>query len=123
MKIKRQIVLFSCSVFFAFSLKAQNSFDEKVTTLSNVRLSVTNVGTFGNAFRGYRDGTSRQSCEYPSGSGVEHLFESGIWVGAERNGVQLVSTAAVDATQGYVTGGSGFEFTTEPGSQLNERSS
>lgn len=104
-------------------IKAQNSFEEKVTSLSNMRLAVTNVGTFGNAFRGYRDGTSRESCEYPAGSGVEHLFESGIWIGGLRNGVELVSTAAVDATQGYVTGGSGFEFTNEPGATLDERSS
>ncbi len=106
-----------------FEASAQNSFDEKVTTLSNVRLAVTNVGTFGNAFRGYRDGTSRQSCEYPAGSGIEHLFESGIWIGAVRDGRELVSTAALDATQGYVTGGSGFEFTAEPGARLKERSS
>lgn len=102
---------------------AQGSFEEKVTTASNVRLAVTNLGTFGNAFRGYRDGTSRESCEYPAGSGVEHLFESGIWIGAERNGTFLVSTAAVDASQGYQTGGSGFEFTAPVGSRLVERSS
>ena len=99
------------------------SFEEKVTSASNVRLSVTNVGTFGNAFRGYRDGTSRTSCEYPAGSGTEHLFESGIWIGADRNGTFLVSTAAVDAPQGYSTGNSGFEFTAPLGGRLVERSS
>ena len=109
-------------IFSSFSLVAQ-SFEEKVTSASNVRLSVTNVGTFGNAFRGYRDGTSNESCEYPAGSGVEHLFESGIWVGAERNGTRLVTTAAVDAPQGYQTGSSGFEFTTPIGATLRERSS
>ena len=109
-------------IFSSFSLVAQ-SFEEKVTSASNVRLSVTNVGTFGNAFRGYRDGTSNESCEYPAGSGVEHLFESGIWVGAERNGTRLVTTAAVDASQGYQTGSSGFEFTTPIGATLRERSS
>lgn len=108
---------------YSLGVFAQNSFDEKVTTFSNVRLAVTNVGTFGNAFRGYRDGSSRQSCEYPAGSGIEHLFESGIWIGAVRDGRELVSTAALDATQGYITGGSGFEFTAEPGARLEERSS
>jgi len=114
----------ACLIVFIspYLIKAQ-SFDEKVTSLSNVRIAVTNVGTFGNAFRGYRDGTSTPSCEYPAGSGVEHLFESGIWVGAVRNGVELVSTAAVDAPQGFFTGGSGFEFTTEVGSELKEESS
>ncbi|MEQ8908520.1 MAG: hypothetical protein RIC95_04980 [Vicingaceae bacterium] len=109
-------------VFSSLALSSQ-SFEEKVTTASNVRLAVTNVGTFGNAFRGYRDGTSNQSCEYPAGSGVEHLFESGIWIGAERAGSFLVSTAAVDAPQGYQTGSSGFEFTVDGNSGLTERSS
>src|SRR5690606_2230099 len=119
MKLLIHILAFTMTT----SLMAQGSFEEKVTTASNVRLAVTNLGTFGNAFRGYRDGTSRESCEYPAGSGVEHLFESGIWIGAERNGTFLVSTAAVDASQGYQTGGSGFEFTAPVGSRLVERSS
>lgn len=111
--------------FLTFSLLVNaQSFQEKVTSVSNVKLAVTNVGTFGNAFRGYRDGSSNTSCEYPAGSGVEHLFESGIWIGGINSGNQIrVSTAAVDATQGYVTGGSGFEFTTEVGAELKERSS
>lgn len=67
------------SVLTQFS--AGQSFQEKSTSASQVRLSVTNVGTFGNAFRGYRDGTGTPSCEFPAGSGTEHLFESGIWIG------------------------------------------
>ena len=105
----------------AFSGQAQ-SFEEKTTTSSDVRLNVTNVGTFGNAFRGYRDGTGSPSCEYPVGSGVEHLFESGIWFGGVVNGQRLVSTSAYDAPQGYATGRAGFEFTGEVGSNLLERS-
>lgn len=116
--------LFFGSILLSAGIFAQStSFEEKVTSASNVRLAVTNVGTFGNAFRGYRDGTSNESCEYPAGSGTEHLFESGIWIGGVRNGTQLVSTSALDATQGYRTGASGFEFTGEIGSRLNERSS
>lgn len=111
----------SITLLFTFLLRAQ-SFEENVTSLSNVGMSVTNVGTFGNAFRGYRSGSAQPSCEYPLGSGVEHLFESGIWVGAVRNGVELVSTAAVDAPAGYITGGNGFEYTTEIGAQLKEES-
>lgn len=95
------------------------SFDEKLTSTSRVRLNVTNVGTFGNAFRGYRDGSGTPSCEYPSGSGIEHLFESGIWVGASPD---QVSTAAYDAPSGYSTGGDGFEMTAPVGATLQERS-
>ena len=40
-------------------LSVGQGFEEFQTTRANVRLSATNVGTFGNAFRGYRDG----SCE------------------------------------------------------------
>jgi hypothetical protein len=50
------------------------TFQERGTSASQVRMSVTNVGTFGNAFRGYRDGTGTPSCEYPAGSGTEHLL-------------------------------------------------
>ena len=88
-----------------------------------MRLSLTNVGTLGNAFRGYRDGSSTPSCEYPAGSGVEHLFEGGFWIGGTFQGLQFVSTSAYDAPQGYATGRNGFEFTAEVGSTLEERSS
>ena len=106
-----------------FGATAQ-SFDEKTTTSSNVRLNVSNAGTYGNAFRGYRDGSGKPSGEYPAGSGVEHLFESGIWFGGLINGSNVaVSTASVDAPQGYSTGASGFEFYSEPGDNLREISS
>tara|TARA_B110000046_G_scaffold48975_1_gene54464 strand:- start:26571 stop:28700 length:2130 start_codon:yes stop_codon:yes gene_type:complete len=118
MKTQLTIALLTLSL----AVNAQ-SFEEKNTTVSNVKVAVTNVGTFGNAFRGYRDGSATTSCEYPAGSGVEHIFESGIWIGGIRNGQELVTTAAVDATQGYITGGSGFEFSAVSGSGLTERSS
>lgn len=103
---------------------AQSSFEERVTDASNMRLTVTNLGTFGNAFRGYRDGSGDPSCEYPAGSGIEHLFESGIWIGGLENGGNVrVSTSAYDAPQGYAPGRSGFEFTAQPGSGLSVRSS
>ncbi len=92
------------------------SFVERTTTASNVRLSVTNVGTFGNAFRGYRRGTGVESCEFPAGSATEHLFEGGIWIGGKENGANIrVSTSAYDAPQGYAPGRGGFEFTAEVG--------
>lgn len=111
-------------IAFAISANGQTSFDQRITNSSNVRLTVTNLGTFGNAFRGYRDGTGDASCEYPAGSGIEHLFESGIWIGGLENGGNVrVSTSAYDAPQGYAPGRSGFEFTAEPGSSLGLRSS
>ena len=89
---------------------AAQSFEEYQTTRANIRLSATNVGTFGNAFRGYRDGSGTPSMEYPAGSGIEHLFEGGLWFGGIDNGVVRVSTSAYDAPQGYAPGRGGFEF-------------
>jgi hypothetical protein len=107
-----------------FQGQGQSSFDEKNTTVSNVRLNITNLGTFGNAFRGYRSADGNPSCEYPAGSGIEHVFEGGLWVGAKNSAGQvLVSTSAYDAPQGYAPGQGGFEMTASPGSQLTERSS
>jgi hypothetical protein len=121
--MKTRFLIFCLSLSIGlFAQSTTGSFEEKVTSSSNVRLAVTNVGTFGNAFRGYRDGTTNESCEYPAGSGTEHVFEAGLWMGAIRNGTKLVSTSALDAPQGYRTGSAGFEFTGEIGSKLNERS-
>ncbi|MEM9023043.1 MAG: hypothetical protein AAGB22_04840, partial [Bacteroidota bacterium] len=116
------IAIFLCSSLLA---KAQvSSFEERSTSASNVSMAVTNVGTIGNAFRGYRDASGTPSCEFPVGSGIDHLFEGGIWVGGLVAGNQvLVSTSALDAPQGFATGRGGFEFTGEVGSTLVERSS
>jgi len=114
------------AIFLVFlsGITWSQSFDEKTTSASNVRLNVTNIGTIGNSFRGYRDGSGNQSCEFPAGSGVEHLFEGGIWVGGLLDGSTVaVSTSAYDAPSGYATGRGGFEFTAEVGSELQERSS
>ena len=98
-------------------------FEEFQTTRANVRLSATNVGTFGNAFRGYRDGSGTPSMEYPAGSGIEHLFEGGLWFGGLDNGVVRVSTSAYDAPQGYAPGRGGFEFNAAQGVSVLEKSS
>ncbi|MCB9261028.1 MAG: hypothetical protein H6607_01465 [Flavobacteriales bacterium] len=119
-----KVVFVAIVLSFSAAVFGQSSFEEKTTTASNVRLNVTNVGTFGNAFRGYRDGSGNQSCEYPAGSGIEHLFEGGIWVGGLIDGsLVAVSTSAYDAPSGYSTGRGGFEFTAEVGSTLRQRSS
>ena len=92
-----------------FTVQGQN-FEEFQTSQANIRLAATNAGTFGNAFRGYKDGTGTPSLEYPAGSGIEHLFEGGIWIGGTSNGVIRVSTSAFDAPQGYAPGRGGLEY-------------
>jgi len=103
---------------------AQESFDEKLTTVSNVRMTINNVGTFGNAFGGSYDVLGYSSAEFPANSGIEHMFEAGIWVGALIDGSNVaVSSAAYDQTSGYSPGRAGYEFTGEIGSVFEERSS
>lgn len=109
--MKKILVAVLVTLFYT-NTQAQG-FEERVTNASQVRLTVTNQGTFGNAFRGYRDGTGSASCEYPAGSGIEHLFESGIWVSGVTGAGELVSSAAIDNPQGYRPGQPGFEFTFE----------
>jgi hypothetical protein len=105
-------------------LSAQDSFDEKLTTVSNVRMTINNVGTFGNAFRGSFDILGYPSAEFPANSGIEHMFEAGIWVGALIDGsLTAVSTAAYDQSSGYSAGRAGYEMTAELGASFLERSS
>ncbi len=108
---------------FFSSTNAQNSFEEKVTSASNLAMTINNLGMIGNGFSGSYQVQGFPSCEYPKGSGIEHLFDGGLWVGAIVEGQSDVSTGAVDDPSGYSTGKSGFEFSAEPGSGLVERSS
>lgn len=105
--------LFISTCFFTLcSLKksAQVAFDRQVVDVGNIGVSITNVGTIGRPdVRNTPQGGP--SMEYPIGSGVEHLFEAGLWIGAQVEGQIAVSTASVDAPGGYTTGSSGFEFT------------
>lgn len=100
-------------------LQAQN-FDQKTIDVGNIGLNLTNVGTLGRPnVRNSPEGAP--SMEYPLNSGIEHLFEGGFWIGAQVDGQVRVSTSALDASSGYSTGRSGFEFTGY--GPVNERSS
>ncbi len=119
---KHFLILFLSA--FTAVLVAQESFDEKLTSVSNVGMTINNVGTFGNAFRGSFAVLDYPSCEFPVNSGIEHLFEAGIWVGAKIDGSLItVSSAAYDQSSGYSPGRAGYEFTAEVGSGFEERSS
>ena len=103
-------------------LFSQASFQEKLTTASNIRMTVDNLGLIGNCFSGSYTVDGYPSCVYPANSGIEHLFEGGLWVGAYVNGQPLVTTGAVDDATGYTTGKPNFEFTATIWGQLIERS-
>jgi len=117
--------LLSAVLVIVFQGLKSQSFDERGTTVSQVGLNVTNAGTIGNAFGGNFD-NGFSSCEYPKGSGVEHLFEGGLWIGGKLDGSQVVvSSAAYDYPNGINsgTGTAGYEFFAAEGSSILERSS
>ncbi|NNE71060.1 MAG: hypothetical protein HKN29_11955 [Rhodothermales bacterium] len=86
------------------------SYEEAVVDVGNIGLTVTNAGFFGRA--NVRNApTGAPSFEYPLDSGVEHLFESGLWIGAIRSdGITTVRTGAVTVSNGYRPGSTGYEF-------------
>jgi hypothetical protein len=96
---------------------------ELQTTMGDIALTINNVGIYGNAFKGSYQVSNFKSCEYPRNSGVEHLFEAGIWVGGLRNGEVRVSTTSMDNSRGYTLGSRDFEFTAPQNAFLKERSS
>jgi hypothetical protein len=97
------------------------------TNVGNIGITVTNFGTIGHGFGKW---PQQPSCEYPIGSGIEHLFDGGLWIGGylsnDENGSgrsgPFVTTGAVDASSVSNRGG-GFEYTNSATSTVKERSS
>ncbi|WP_420454655.1 hypothetical protein [Rubrivirga sp.] len=88
-------------------------FERVATDVGATGLSVTNVGTLGRPGIA-NDPGGLPSFEYPLDSGIEHLFEAGLWVGGRRaDGVVTVRTGAVTTSGGYSPGAPGFEFAQE----------
>jgi len=131
--MKNIIRLFLVFVFFSSSALPQDilihkQMDDakKITSIGNIGLTITNFGTYGNGFVKW---PQEPSCEYPLGSGIEHIFDGGLWIGAfiSDNATGLnkvgpfVTTGAVDAASVSTRGG-GFEFTNPVGSFITERS-
>lgn len=119
----KRFILYALGLSTCFPLRAQQPdvYDEKVTGAANVSATISNLGIIGNSFSGSYNVLGYPSCEYPVNSGIEHIFEGGLWVGGIRGGQVSVSTAVVDDPSGYATGKAGFEFTSK--TPLRERSS
>lgn len=114
--------LFIGGCLLALTAGAQVSFDHQTIDIGNIGVYVTNAGTIGRPDV-RNTPTGEPSMEYPLNSGIEHLFEGGIWIGAVVDGQYLVSTSAKDAASGYTTGLAGYEFTAETGNTIQQRSS
>jgi len=136
MKKLLRLVLLSV-LFYAFNLnpgdedkhfpKILDDDNSKYTNVGNIGITVTNFGTYGHGFILWPE---QPSCEYPLGSGIEHLFDGGLWIGgfiaddslgSNKSG-PFVTTGAVDVAS-VATRGGGFEFTNDAGSFIKERSS
>ena len=93
--------------------------NSKYTNVGNIAITMTNYGVFGNGFRLW---PQQPSMQFPRGSGIEHCFVGGLWVGAvTQSGVQRVTTGAVDVPS-LRSVSKGFEFTTGVDSRIIERS-
>ncbi len=93
--------------------------ETKFTSVGSIRLTISNFGTLGHGFNRW---PQQPNCEYPSGSGIEHIFEGGLWIGAYRGGRgPSVSTGAVDVSSVRDVA-AGFEFTNGLQSRTQERS-
>jgi hypothetical protein len=66
------------------------------TNVGNMRLKISNAGTFGDRFDNGREGFS---IEWPASSGIDHLVRAALWVGDINvtNGDTLVSSGGRDA--------------------------
>ena len=116
----KKISVLGAFLFFISTAHLHAQYTESNINIGNIGVMVTNAGTIGNPnIRSVI--VEPPSAEYPINSGVEHLFEAGLWIGALVNGQTAVSTASLDDASGYATGKAGFEFT--PTATNTERSS
>ncbi|MFA6235624.1 MAG: hypothetical protein WC824_15755, partial [Bacteroidota bacterium] len=103
---------------FAFR-KTLDDDESKFTNVGSLRITISNFGTLGHGFNKW---PFQPNCEYPAGSGIEHIFEGGLWIGAFTGGTgPNVSTAAVDVSSVRDVA-AGFEYTNATGTRTEERS-
>ena len=96
----------------------------RATNVGALGLTITNYGTIGDGFE-VQPVEDLPSAEYPLGSGIEHIFDGGLWIGARTSeGQLLVTTGAVDVSNVSTRATAGFEFTNtaDPADKLLERS-
>ena len=100
--------------------KTTDDDNSKYTSVGNIAITITNFGVVGTGFKTW---PTQPSFQYPRGSGIEHMFVGGLWVGASTvNGLQ-VTTGAVDVSSIKSGVMQGFEFTTGKDSKVVEKSS
>jgi hypothetical protein len=121
MNIRFSVSIFAILVFLFSNLSSQNppvdprflkpmvDDNSKYTTTGNIGITITNYGTFGDGFV-EQSPIDQPSCEYPKGSGIEHIFVGGLWVGGRTPAGTRVTTGAFNIPSlGGVN--ANFEFT------------
>ena len=99
--------------------KTMDDDESKFTNVGALGLTVSNYGTVGHGFNRW---PFQPNCEYPLGSGIEHIFVGGLWIGGFQAGTgPNVTTGAVDVSSVRDIA-AGFEYTTAPGERTEERS-
>ncbi|MBN1163041.1 MAG: hypothetical protein JXB45_00545, partial [Candidatus Krumholzibacteriota bacterium] len=67
-----------------------------IHNVGNLHMHVTNWGCFGSYPDWIMPTSSYVSAQWPANSGVEYLWIAGLWVGAIKDGLKVVSTAAFE---------------------------
>jgi hypothetical protein len=67
-----------------------------VHNVGNLQMNVTNWGVFGSYPSSNLDMAESPSAQWPANSTVEYVYVAGLWFGAKRGGIPVVSTAAYD---------------------------
>jgi hypothetical protein len=65
---------------------------EFVHNIGQLQMNITNWGFVGSLPLSQYPMSASPSAQWPSGSGVEYLYAAGLWIGALRNGLPIVST-------------------------------
>ena len=136
--MKYRLVLTATFALFSLALtqshaqalqKTKDDDNTKYSSVGNIRMTVSNFGVYGNGLRNLTQANHQPSCEYPAGSGIEHMYIGGLWVGGFKRDASnnktgpFVTTGAVDASSLSNGRSGGFEFTNLPGSKVVEKSS
>lgn len=108
----KKLSLLLAVVIIPICSQAQVAFERAETDAGIIGLSITNFGTIGKPDV-RNNPESGFSMRFPKATGTEHLFEAGIWIGADIGGQIRLSSSAVTNPAGYSRGTRGFEFTSD----------
>ena len=92
-------ITFVSSILSIITNAQTASFDWKLHDVGKVRQVVTNRGGLNAKYDAAFDYPGLINCEHPLGSNVEHITNTGLWVGALLDGIGSVSLADGEAGQ------------------------